>query len=222
MDIQMPEMDGFEATAAIRTREQALGLHTPIIALTAHAMTGDRERCLQAGMDEYITKPVRVEQLFDTIALVLEVPRPGSLPDDDRQQAGPAAIMDWDLALNALDGDQRRLRTYLDGVIEVLPSLLTSVQESIRASDGAGLQFGSRTLVDTIRYLHANVAMQAAFELERMGRDDRLQEARECFPAFAHTIDQVLQLHGNQLRGGGDDGRKLAERAAAGNVELSA
>ena len=104
MDIQMPEMDGYGATAAIRAREQALGLHTPIIALTAHAMTGDRERCLQAGMDEYITKPVRAEQLFDTMALVLHPPKPGSSPGD-RQQAGPTAIIDWDRALIALDGD---------------------------------------------------------------------------------------------------------------------
>jgi CheY-like chemotaxis protein len=199
MDIQMPEMDGYGATAAIRTRDQALGLHTPIIALTAHAMTGDRERCLQAGMDEYITKPVRAEQLFDTMALVLHPPKPGSSPGD-RQQAGPTAIIDWDRALSALDGDPRRLRTFLDGVIEILPGLLTSVQDAIRSRDGAGLQFGSRTLVDTIRYLHADAAMHEAFELERMGRDDRLQEARERFPAFAQTIDRILQACVDQVR----------------------
>ena len=84
MDIQMPEMDGYDATAAIRAHEHTRGCHTPIIALTAHAMTGDRERCLQAGMDEYITKPVRAEQLFDTMALVLKGPGSGG-PTRDRR-----------------------------------------------------------------------------------------------------------------------------------------
>jgi two-component system, sensor histidine kinase and response regulator len=72
MDIQMPEMDGFEATAEIRKREQLTGRRTPIIALTAHAMKEDRERCISAGMDAYVTKPIRPAELFGVIQKVLE------------------------------------------------------------------------------------------------------------------------------------------------------
>ncbi len=68
MDVQMPVMDGFAATAAIRPREKATGGHVPIVALTAHAMTGDRERCLAAGMDAYVSKPLQVEELLKVIA----------------------------------------------------------------------------------------------------------------------------------------------------------
>jgi CheY-like chemotaxis protein len=68
MDIQMPEMDGFEATAAIRSKERSRGSHVPIIAMTAHAMSGDCERCLNAGMDGYIAKPTRPAELFQTVS----------------------------------------------------------------------------------------------------------------------------------------------------------
>jgi len=75
MDVQMPEMDGLEATAAIRERERTSGLHVPIVAMTAHAMKGDEEQCLRAGMDAYISKPIRPEELFQVIDRFL-LPRP--------------------------------------------------------------------------------------------------------------------------------------------------
>ncbi len=67
MDVQMPEMDGFDATRGIRKAEKQSGTHTPIVAMTAHAMKGDREKCIEAGMDFYITKPVNPSELFETI-----------------------------------------------------------------------------------------------------------------------------------------------------------
>jgi CheY-like chemotaxis protein len=79
MDVQMPEMDGFEATRAIRAGEQPRQTHIPIVALTAHAMKGDRERCLECGMDSYVEKPIRSEELLATIDRFLKssARRPG-------------------------------------------------------------------------------------------------------------------------------------------------
>jgi CheY-like chemotaxis protein len=74
MDVQMPEMDGFEASAAIRASERTSGSYLPIVAMTAYAMTGDRERCLAAGMDGYVSKPIRARELID--AVEKEWPRP--------------------------------------------------------------------------------------------------------------------------------------------------
>jgi two-component system sensor histidine kinase/response regulator len=70
MDVQMPEMDGFAATARIREIEKESGRHIPIIALTGHAMKGDRQRCLDAGMDGYLSKPIRSKELFEAVEQV--------------------------------------------------------------------------------------------------------------------------------------------------------
>jgi CheY-like chemotaxis protein len=78
MDVQMPEMDGYEATAAIRERDRQSGRHTPVVAMTASAMKGDRERCLEAGMDDYIAKPITSRQLSRAIDAI----RSAIVPDD--------------------------------------------------------------------------------------------------------------------------------------------
>ena len=75
MDVQMPEIDGFEATAMIRKKEEATGTHLPVIAMTAHAMQGDKERCLAAGMDGYLSKPLNSKKLLAAVQAVRE--RPG-------------------------------------------------------------------------------------------------------------------------------------------------
>jgi two-component system sensor histidine kinase/response regulator len=76
MDVQMPEMGGFEATGLIRQKEEHTGRHIPIIAMTAHAMAGDRERCLDAGMDDYLAKPVAAASLLEMVALYSSKPSP--------------------------------------------------------------------------------------------------------------------------------------------------
>jgi CheY-like chemotaxis protein len=82
MDVQMPVMDGFEATTAIRQREQLAGTHIPIVAMTAHAFKGDQERCLAIGMDAYLSKPIRQQELYATIEDMLgqDQMRESSLP----------------------------------------------------------------------------------------------------------------------------------------------
>ena len=98
MDVQMPEMDGFQATAAIREAEKGTGRRTPIIALTAHAMKGDQERCLAAGMDDFVSKPIQPEELLRTIGSCVAAPAEGGgkVPpghDADEIPLDPAALL---------------------------------------------------------------------------------------------------------------------------------
>ena len=93
MDVQMPKMDGFQTTRMIRDREKETGLHLPIVAMTAHAMKGDREKCLAVGMDDYIAKPLNVKQLSETIARVMSsLPAAGENSGDPAKSPGPERI----------------------------------------------------------------------------------------------------------------------------------
>jgi two-component system sensor histidine kinase/response regulator len=92
MDVQMPEMDGFEATSSIRARERFTGTHTPIVAMTAHAMNGDRDKCLAAGMDAYVSKPIRKSDLIEAISSLAVNPRVGVSSKSDDSESAPAGL----------------------------------------------------------------------------------------------------------------------------------
>jgi CheY-like chemotaxis protein len=103
MDLQMPELDGFATTAAIRAGEEKTGKHVPIVAMTANAMKGDREKCLASGMDGYISKPIQVPELFKVLATWINVDgrgatesNPGRQPEvGGKSQRADAAAIDW-------------------------------------------------------------------------------------------------------------------------------
>jgi PAS domain S-box-containing protein len=182
MDVQMPVMDGLEATAAIRQREQQSHTHIPIIAMTAHAMQGDRERCLAAGMDDYLSKPMKAGELEAALDRVWQ-----RTPDLDAPQA--EAPLDLSTALSAVGGD-RALLAHLVGVfLEYYPTAITELRMAVAAGDASQVEKLAHSLKGAISTFEAETSFALANDLEIMGREARLSDA----PATLQRLEEALE-----------------------------
>jgi PAS domain S-box-containing protein len=181
MDVQMPEMDGFEATTAIRAREQGTGRHIPILAMTAYAMKGDRERCLAAGMDAYVSKPIQPRELWQAIEAL--VPADGA----GKETASPA--VDIREALERVGGDTELLRELTDLFLADCPRLWHNLAEALAKGDARQLARAAHTLKGSVSTFGARAAHAVAEQLERQGREGDLTHAAET----AARLDGELQ-----------------------------
>jgi two-component system, sensor histidine kinase and response regulator len=164
MDLQMPGMSGFEATQAIRDREGARGPRLPIIALTAHAMQGDRERCLDAGMDGYLSKPINVD------ALIATVEQAGSeKPVASKTPAAPAkAVFDEQAALGHTAGDRRLLKEMVALFRSDVPSYERRIAVALRRRDGDALRMSAHGLKGALATVGSERGREIAAELEQL------------------------------------------------------
>ena len=188
MDVQMPEMDGLEATALIRTRQSGSGYHVPIIAMTAHAMKGDREVCLDAGMDGYTSKPIRANKLFEAIEEVL------ADRTSDTLQTAPAPHVNWPRALDVVQGDHDLLRELVIAFLEECPRFRQDIRVSIDQQDHALLHRASHTLKGSMRYFGAVDAFNYAYELERLGSQETIVGAEQKFKTLERELDCIMPL----------------------------
>ncbi len=178
MDIQMPRMGGFEATAVIRAREREAGTHIPIIAMTAHAMKGERESCLRAGMDAHIAKPVRAQHLYEAVeAFVHEAP---SLHESSAK-AGPELVLDEAALMEYVGGNRKFLWELVDLFLEDLPERLLTVKLAVKARDAQALASEAHALKGAISHFAARRATQSALQLEQLGRSGDLDGLDEAF-----------------------------------------
>ncbi len=191
MDVQMPEMDGLAATAAIRARERVRGGHLPIVGMTAHALAGDRETCLDAGMDEYVAKPIRARQLFAAIETV--IPRaaaPALLPE---RSLPPCDGVDWSAALQAVQGDPALLATIVETALEEIPRLRTSIEEAVTKQASTDLRLAAHTLKGSLRCFGVATAIECANRLEQMGREGDFRGAAEALRLLDVQLQDVLR-----------------------------
>ncbi len=175
MDVEMPEMDGLTATAAVRTKEKDTGAHMPIIALTANAMKGDRERCIQAGMDAYVSKPIDMNELRNAIEAALPWSKKAV-------RAGPkkvevAAPADPSLAPAALTDSQKFMAEMAKAFIAESASLMEEISAAITAGDAEKLRRSAHSLKGAASAVNGTRVSLLAQKLETMGGKKDLTQA---------------------------------------------
>ena len=185
MDVQMPEMSGFEATAVIREREKKTGKHQLIIALTAHAMKGDRERCLEAGMDNYLAKPIQSNELFAAL-----YGSPGGRKISATQKT-PKVVFDPGVAFIRTGHDLELLTELIEIFLADCPWRMAELREAIALSDAQSLERAAHKLKGAAAVFDARSVVEAAEQLESLGRQNNISAAREI---LSHLDRQIAML----------------------------
>ena len=201
MDCQMPELDGFAATARIREDEKRTGKRIPIVALTAHAMAGDRERCLAAGMDGYVSKPINRQELFETIERLVPAVSAAGAPFANPSIATPAAqtspapqaststaLIDKAELMENLGDDEELLAQLASTFQATTPKLMTDLRAALAAGDAEGVKQWSHKMAGKFGVFYAHSAVTAARELETIGKSGNLAAA----PAAMATLETQL------------------------------
>ena len=211
MDLQMPEMSGFEATHAIRERERQSGGHLPIVALTAHAMHGDRERCLEAGMDAYLSKPIDVDALIATVEQIGQAAPPGHEPPVQPMEKVPAdTIFDEASALSHTGGDRTLLREVIALFRADAPSYTRRIERALKQRDAEALRAAAHGLKGSIATVGSPAGRQAAAEVEQAGRAGRFADASRAYGVLLER----MQLLDAAMAAAGLTARPRAKRAA--------
>ena len=188
MDVQMPEIDGLEATRMIRELEQEKGGHIPIIAMTASAMKGDRERCLEAGMDGYVAKPIKSDTLYAAVDKVWGI----NLTDNPEAPEAERLIFDWEEALGQVGGNEDILRRAVALFFVECPRLMKAIGEAIAGGHPPELEQSAHALKGTVRIFCAESTIEAAQELELLGSEGDLGQAEGAYRSLEEEVALLL------------------------------
>jgi two-component system sensor histidine kinase/response regulator len=195
MDVQMPNMSGLEATAAIRAREAIDGGHVHIIAMTANAMQGDREACLAGGMDDYVSKPIQIENLIAALNRIAGQPQPQALQIPNRTQAAPepaSCVFSRDAALLKMGGDEELLREVVAAFLEACDTTVGAVEVAVQAGDPKALRRAAHTLKGSVATFSTGPLYETALELEQCGRDEYMQTVQKSYQRLRGELEQLL------------------------------
>jgi two-component system sensor histidine kinase/response regulator len=191
MDIQMPELNGLETTAAIRAKETGTPYHLPIIAMTAHAIKGDREICLQAGMDGYLSKPVRADEMFQTIEGLLGG-RSSSASAGFPGLAKPQAF-DEAAFLSRMDGSYEVCVQIAETFFAECPKLMAALHVALYRKDAIELASLAHAMKGTISNFTDGAAFQSAVRIEQLAKEADLHRAGEAFKRLEGDVELLLQ-----------------------------
>jgi PAS domain S-box-containing protein len=202
LDIHMPELDGFQVAAAQRARERGTGRHLPIVALTARRADGERDRCLQAGMDDYLAKPVRAAELFAVIDRLVRTGKPvtgrsGSAAAPVFEPACPAAeppdLLDPATLLAACDGDSALLRKMCGHFQSFAPGRLAEVREALNDRNGPRLQQAAHKLGGIVSSF-STAAAQVAALLEGLAKQGKIEEGLQAYSRLSEIVDKLSSV----------------------------
>jgi CheY-like chemotaxis protein/HPt (histidine-containing phosphotransfer) domain-containing protein len=189
MDVQMPEMDGLEATSAIRAKERQTGEHIPIVAMTAHAMKGDRERCLQEGMDGYVSKPVHSSDLLRAIDAF--APRPTTEPKAAPSGANADVVFAMESALAGVHNNDKALNEMILGFLASAPKRMEEIYNAVERRDAKRTQRAARCFKGSLKWVGAQAAAAAADRLEAIGKGADLSQFDTAFDDLACELDRL-------------------------------
>jgi two-component system, sensor histidine kinase and response regulator len=197
MDVQMPELDGFLATKRIREHEKSTHGHIPIIAMTAHAMKGDRARCLAAGMDGYVTKPLNPEEVAAAILTVLhETPEGGNTTNVDKDKATMKQVSEvpWNMSktLEQLGGDVNLFQEVMDIFLAEAPKHLAALRLAVEKRQAETVETSAHTLKGELGYLGIPEISQRASQIEEMGRSKNVSGAANLLAQFEADINGLF------------------------------
>jgi CheY-like chemotaxis protein len=194
MDIQMPEMSGLEVTAEIRRKEKNTGEHIPIVATTASAMKEDRERCLEAGMDAYISKPIEKEVLFDTIDRLTGYSQQ-TKPGDARARSNDP-VFDAAAVLDSLEGDSELLREIAGIFLAQFPKQMEKIRAAVSNRDPKLLEQAAHALKGTAANLLAQGVVGAASKLEEIGRAGTVAGSSQALALLEEELGKLQSALG--------------------------
>jgi CheY-like chemotaxis protein/HPt (histidine-containing phosphotransfer) domain-containing protein len=201
-DVQMPDMDGYELTAAVREWESSRDRRLPVIAMTAHAMKGVRERCLAAGMDDYVSKPIRDEELL--AAIKRTCPARIESADDTfghrLQDTGelyahnpvpPPAAIDEDELLTRVGGNQEVLSGLINVFYKDCNGLMSDLRAAIRDGDAQGVRAAAHTIKGMVAFFEAQELVEVADRLERVGVRGDLSDANQLCGLLSQGLSRI-------------------------------
>jgi len=194
MDVQMPEMDGLEATRKIRNPKSAVKNHSvPIIAMTAHAMQGDRELCLEAGMDDYVTKPVSPQTLTAVLEKWLLKNGESENAASSKEMAQETVSTAWDRKgmLERLMDDEELAEIILDGFLDDIPRQIIALKGFLQVGDSSGAERQAHTIKGASSNVGGESLRQAADTLERAAKAKDLKTAGECMTRLEEQFAQL-------------------------------
>ncbi len=186
LDVNMPEMDGFEVIRTIREREKASGNHLRVIAMTALSGRRDRERCIEAGMDDFLGKPVRAAEV-DAMLERMTVPQPTT---ESETPAANSSLIDPALVLSGCDSDASLLADMIQVFEDEAPKLLARVEAAMQSSDAEQLRIAAHSLRGLISSFSTSAA-KAAQALEQLGIEGRAGEAGEQYRILNQAVQEL-------------------------------